>query len=207
MAKIIERKCRFCRSAGRKLFLKGERCFTKCPIDRKGAVPPGQRVLKRKRRFSDYSVRLQETQKLKRMFGISERQLKGYFQRARKVREATGEALLQILESRLDNVVYRLGFSPSRRFSRQLVTHKHILVDGKTVNIPSFLVQPNQVINLSGKAISLTGVKKKLEEKEYKLPSWLERKAAVGRLVKLPKKEEMETDIDEQLIVEYCSKR
>lgn len=207
MAKLIERKCRLCRSSGKKLFLKGLRCFTKCPIDRKGAVPPGQHGAKRKRRPSDYGIRLAETQKLKRVFGISERQLRGYFVRAKKVREATGEFLLQILESRLDNLVYRLGFVPSRRFARQLVSHKHILVDGKKVNISSFLVKPDQVISLSEKAASLSEVKRMLGEKDFKLPVWLERKALVGRLVRLPERNEMDTDVDEQLIVEYYSRR
>lgn len=207
MTKLFEEKCRLCRGAGHKLFLKGSRCFTKCPIDKKGAVPPGQHGVRRKRKLSDFGVRLQETRKLKRTFGISERQLNKYFHQARKVREATGEAFLQILESRLDNVVYRLGFVPSRRFSRQLISHKHIFVDGKKVNISSFLVKPGQVISLSEKAISFPEIKKKLEEKDYKLPSWLERKSGVGKLARLPKREEMEVDVDEQLIVEYYSRR
>lgn len=207
MTKLNEEKCRLCRGVGRKLFLKGSRCFTKCPIDKKGAVPPGQHGIRRKRKLSDFGIRLQETRKLKRTFGISERQLSKYFHQARKVREATSEAFLQILESRLDNVVYRLGFVPSRRFSRQLISHKHIFVDGKKVNIASFLVRPGQVISLSEKAAIFPEVKKKLEEKDYKLPAWLERKSGVGKLTRLPKREEMEIDVDEQLIVEYYSRR
>lgn len=207
MAKLFERKCRLCRSAGKKLFLKGTRCFTKCPIDKKGAVPPGQHGAKRKRKISDYGIRLKETQKLKRVYGISENQLSKYFKDARKVKGATGETLLQILESRLDNLVFRLGFCPSRRFARQLVSHKHILVDGKPVNIASFRVKPVNVINLDAKALSLIGVKAKLEEKDFKLPEWLERKAAVGKLSRFPKRAELDTDVDEQLIVEYYSRR
>ena len=207
MTKILWRKCRFCRASGKKLFLKGERCFSKCPIDRRGAVPPGQHGAKRKRKISEYATHLNETMKIKRTFEIGESQLTNYFGKARKVREATGEALLQMLESRLDNVVYRLGFVPSRRFSRQIISHGHVLVDGKKVNIPTFLVKTGQVISLSDKALNLDQVKKKLSEKDYKLPVWLDRKVSVGKLVRLPKKEEMETDIDEQLIVEYYSRK
>ncbi|PIQ69783.1 30S ribosomal protein S4 [Candidatus Shapirobacteria bacterium CG03_land_8_20_14_0_80_40_19] len=207
MTAIRERKCRLCRQSGKKLFLKGERCLSKCPIDRRGAVPPGQHGNKRKRKPSEYGIHLSETMKVKRIFGINERQLRNCFRQARKVREATGESLLQILESRLDNLVYRLGFASSRRLARQLVDHGHVLVDGKKVNIPSFLVKENQLVSLGGKALNLTEVKKKLEEKDYKLPVWLERKVSVGKLSRLPKKEEMETEIDEQLLVEYYSRK
>lgn len=207
MAKLFERKCRLCRASGKKLFLKGTRCFTKCPIDKKGAVPPGQHGAKRKRKVSDYGIRLKETQKLKRVYGISESQLSKYFRDARKVKGATGETLLQILESRLDNLVFRLGFGPSRRFARQLVSHKHVLVDGKVINIPSFRVKPMGIISLNTKALSLIGVKTKLEEKDFKLPEWLERKAAVGKFSRLPKRTELDTDVDEQLVVEYYSRR
>ncbi|HUW24431.1 MAG TPA: 30S ribosomal protein S4 [Patescibacteria group bacterium] len=199
-------KCRLCRAAGGKLFLKGERCFTKCPIDRKGAVLPGQHGAKRRRRASDFGVRLAEKQKLKRIYGLEEAQLKKYFGVARKVREATGEALLQILESRLDNLVYRLGFAPSRRAARQLVSHKHVKVDNQVVNIPSFRVKPGQVITLSEQALTLVKVKVMLDKKEIKIPEWLERKGPAGKLIHLPKREEIETDISEQLIVEYYSR-
>lgn len=207
MTAIRERKCRLCRLSGKKLFLKGERCFSKCPIDRRGAVPPGQHGHKRKRRLSEYGIHLAETMKVKRVYGINERQLGNYFLQARKVREATGEALLQMLESRLDNLVYRFGFAPSRRLARQLVGHGYILVDGRQVNIPSYLVKGNQIVALGDKALKMAEVKKRLEDKDYKLPSWLERKVSVGRLVRLPKKEEMETEIDEQLLVEYYSRK
>lgn len=199
-------KCRLCRAAGGKLFLKGERCFTKCPIDRKGAVPPGQHGAKRKRRLSDFGVRLAEKQKLKRIYGVSETQLKRYFQAARKVRGATGEALLQALETRLDNLVYRLGFAPSRRAARQLVSHQHVLVDSKAVNVPSYRVKPGQVISLDGKALNMVGVKAMLDKKDVAIPEWLERKGAAGKLSRVPKREEIDVDISEQLIVEYYSK-
>lgn len=203
---LMSEKCRLCRASGEKLFLKGERCFTKCPIDRRGAVPPGQHGVKRHQKLSDYGLRLAEKQKLKRSYNVLERELKKYFLEARKVREATGEALMQILETRLDNLVYRLGFATSRRFARQLVSHKHILLDGKKVNIPSVRVKPGQVISLDEKALQFPEVKKALEKKDFKVPDWLERKAAAGKLVRLPKREEIESPVSEQLIVEYYSR-
>lgn len=206
MAVYFSEKCKLCRSAGEKLFLKGERCFTKCPIDRKGAVAPGQHGARRKRKLSDFGIRLKEKQKLKRIYGISEAELKKYFGQARKVREATGEAMLQILESRLDNLIYRLGFTPSRRSARQLVGHGHVRVDGKTVNVPSCRVKPGQVINIGERALSMNLVKSMLEKKDASIPSWLERKAAVGKLSAVPSREEIDTNINEQLIVEYYSR-
>lgn len=208
MAKLISRKCRLCRTTGKKLFLKGERCLSpKCPITKKGAVPPGPSVSKRKKKISDYGIRLFESQKIKRSYGIGENQLKKYFQIARKIREATGEALLQLLESRLDNVVYRLGISPSRRMARQLVSHGHILVNGKKVTIASYRVKAGDVLSIDSKGQSMLTVKKSLENKEYKLPDWLQRKATIGKIDHLPKKDEIGTDVDLQLIVEFYSRR
>lgn len=208
MVKVIAKKCRLCRSAGKKLFLKGERCLRKCPIDKKGAVPPGSHGTKRRRRrLSDFGIRLKETVKLKKIFSISERQTRKYFKEAMRAKESTSQALLQILESRLDNLVFRLGLAPSRRLARQLVSHKHIMVDGKVVNIPSFLVKPGQVISLTSKGAEIIEVKKKLGEKDISLPAWLERKAGVGKLLRLPEIKEMEADIDEHLIVEHYSRK
>jgi small subunit ribosomal protein S4 len=206
MIRGLSLKCRLCRASGGKLFLKGERCFTKCPIDRKGPVLPGQHGAKRRRKISDFGVRLAEKQKLKRFYGIKEAQLKKYFKEARKVRGATGEALLQSLETRLDNLVYRLGFAPSRRAARQLVSHGHIRVDERVVNIPSFRVRPGQVISLSEKSANLARVRTMLEKKDVKIPAFLERKGPAGRLASVPKREEIEADVSEQLIVEYYSR-
>jgi small subunit ribosomal protein S4 len=208
MARNYAKKCRICRASGEKLFLKGERCFSaKCPITRRGAVPPGQHGAKRKRRGSDYLVRLKETNKLKNVYGITERELKKYFGQARKVAETTGEALLQILESRLDNLVYRLGFSPSRRLARQLVGHKHVFVNGKIVNIPSYRAKEGQVISLDSKAMGISVTRKLLDDKEFVLPEWLERKAAAGKFSKMPKRGQITTNINEQYVVEYYSRR
>lgn len=201
-------KCRICRAVGEKLFLKGERCFSpKCPVTRKGAVPPGQHGAKRKRRPSEYGIRLKEAKKVKKTYGVTERDLKKIFKEARKVSQSTGEAFLQILESRLDNLVYRLGFSPSRRLARQLVSHKHVLVNGKPVNIPSYRVKLGQIISLDGKALAIAEVKKKISEKDSTIPTWLEKKAAVGKLSRIPKRDEIEISVDEQLIVEYYSRQ
>ena len=207
MARYLDSKCRLCRREGTKLFLKGERCFSpKCPLEKKGAVAPGQHGLKMRRRLSEYGVQLREKQKAKRTYGVLERQFRRYFKKAFKKRGVTGEALLQLLELRLDNVVYRLGFVPSRSVARQLVHHGHILVDGKKVDIPSYQVKPGQVINLNPKAMKIEVVKKSLAEKKKEIPSWLQKKAAVGKIIRLPTREEIGADIAEQLIVEYYSR-
>lgn len=207
MARYLEAKCRLCRAEGVKLFLKGDRCYSpKCPIERKGAVPPGQRSRRRKRRPSEYGVQLREKQKLKRIYGVLERQFKRYFKEARKAKEATGKVLLQLLETRLDNVVYRLGFAPSRSVGRKLVNHGHILVEGKRVNIPSYQVKPGEVVNLSLRGLKMAIVAKSLGEKERKIPEWLKRKAGVGKIVRLPQREEIEGEINENLIVEFYSR-
>jgi len=207
MARYLDSKCRLCRREGTKLFLKGERCFSpKCPLEKKGAVAPGQHGLKMRRRLSEYGVQLREKQKAKRTYGVLERQFRRYFKKAFKKRGVTGEALLQLLELRLDNVVYRLGLVPSRSVARQLVHHGHILVDGKKVDIPSYQVKPGQVINLNPKAMKIEVVKKSLAEKKKEIPSWLQKKAAVGKIIRLPTREEIGADIAEQLIVEYYSR-
>ena len=146
-----------------------------------------------------------EKQKLKRLYGVTERQLKRYFDQALKKKKDTGEVLLQLLETRLDNVVYRLGFVAGRSMARQLISHGHVLVDGKKVDIPSFNVKPGETMTVSTKALSLAFIKKSLSEKG-KLPDWLEKKAAVGRLVRPPERIEVEADVNENLIVEFYSR-
>jgi len=206
MARYIDPKCRLCRREGTKLFLKGERCFSpKCPLERKGAVPPGGYGQRRKSRPSEYGEQLREKQKTKRTYGVLEKQFRHYFKKAFKKRGVTGEVLLQFLESRLDNVIYRLGFVPSRSLARQLISHGHILVDGKKVDIPSYQVKPEQIVSLTPKAVKMELVKKSLAEKK-KVPSWLQKKAAVGKIIRLPKREEIDADINEHLIVEYYSR-
>lgn len=204
---MIDKKCRLCRREGIKLFLKGERCFSpRCPIDRKGAVPPGVHGAKRTRsRHSEHSQQLREKQKLRRLYHLDEKKFKDYFLKAKKTKGETAESLIKLLESRLDNVVFRLGFAPSRLSARQLVNHGQITVNGKKVDIPSYLVNSGEMIALSTRALKMPIVTETLTKKEG-LPEWLERKAAVGRVKRLPKGEEIDVNLNAQAVVEYYSK-
>jgi len=207
MARYKDAKCRLCRREGVKLFLKGSRCFSpKCPIERRGGVPPGQHGQRFRRRTSEFGLQLREKQKAKRLYGVLERQFRRYFQEAAKVKEATGTILLQLLERRLDNIVYLLSFAQSRSMARQLVNHGHILVDNRKVDIPSYRVKPGQVISIKSQSLNISPVKTALAEKDKTIPKWLKRKAAVGKVERLPEREEIETEINEQLIVEYYSR-
>lgn len=207
MARYLEAKCRLCRASGSKLFLKGERCYSsKCPLERKGAVPPGQHGQKGRKKTSEYGKQLAEKQKVKRIYGVLERQFKRLFKKAFRVKAATGKVLLQLLESRLDNVVFRLGFAPSRSVARQLISHGLVLVDNKKVDIPSYQVKPGQIITLKPKALKMEIINNALKEKERKIPEWLQRKAAVGKIKRLPEREEIDVDVDENLIVEFYSR-
>lgn len=174
-------------------------------IERKGAVPPGVRGNKVRPRFSEYSAQLREKQKAKRLFGLTERQFRKTFKEATKEKGATGIKLLELLETRLDNVVYRIGFSSSRAGARQFVSHGHITVDGKKVNIPSFRVKPSSTVAISTKFVDNIQVKKSLDQ-EPTLPAWLDRKATVGKVLRIPTRDEMERIVNEQLIVEYYSR-
>lgn len=208
MGRHLDAKCRLCRREGMKLFLKGDRCLSqKCPIEKKGAVPPGAHGLgRRRRRPSEYGLQLREKQKAKRLYGVRERQFKKYFDRARKEKQATGEVLFQLLESRLDNVVYRLGLVPSRTTARQLISHGHIQVEGKKVDIPSYEVRLGETVGLSPKGMKIGLIRDFLERKDVKIPAWLEKKATVGKVKRLPKRDEIEANINEQTIVEYYSR-
>jgi len=207
MARYTDPKCRLCRREGTKLFLKSSRCYSfKCPLEKKGAVPPGQHGLRRRRRLSSFGKQLREKQKAKRLYGVLERQFRRYFNQALKVKKGKGKVLLQILESRLDNIIYRLGFAPSRSVARQLVSHGHVLVDNKKVNIPSYQVKTGQVLSLTSKGVKINHVKESLADKSRKVPKWLLKKAAVGKMNRLPRREEIEADINEDLIVEFYSR-
>lgn len=199
MARYTGPKRRLSRREGIALFAKDAKAMEK------GAVPPGQHGLSRRRRISEFGVQLREKQKAKRLFGILEKQFKKYFDEASKVKGATGLALLGKLERRLDNVVYRLGFAKSRNAARQLVGHGHITINDKKVSIPSFQVNIDQTIALSAQMRDNTQVKKSLEEAGT-LPEWLDRRASVGKVLRFPRREEMEQSINEQLIVEYYSR-
>lgn len=174
-------------------------------LERKGAVPPGFRGTKVRPRFSEYSLQLREKQKTKRLYGLLERQFRNIFNEASKSKGATGNKLLELLEVRLDNVVYRLGFAKSRPEARQIVSHGHVTVDGKKINIPSFRVKEKSVVAIAPKFVDNTQVQKSLEE-NTSVPQWLERKAAVGKVLRVPEREEMESIVNEQLIVEYYSR-
>lgn len=200
MARYRGPKRRLSRREGIPLFAKDTKA-----LERKGAVPPGQHGLHRRRRISEYGLQLREKQKAKRIYGVLEKQFKKYFEKASKVKGSTGLKLLELLETRLDNVVYRLGFSQSRAQARQMVSHGHICVDDKKVNIPSYQIKAGQIVALSPKLVDNIHVKKSLEAKET-LPGWLERRVTVGKVLKMPDRNDMEQSINEQLIAEYYSR-
>lgn len=202
--------CRLCRREGEKLFLKGLRCFTdKCAIERRN-YPPGQHGLarSRRRRLSDYGVRLREKQKVKRIYGLAEGQFRNLFDRALRTPGVTGENLVIALESRLDNVVYRLGFAPSRKAARQLVRHRHVLVSERPVDVPSYAVRPGEEIRLKEKSREMPMVKEAMERQGDLRPSWLalDEKTMSGRMLQRPTRADVPLAVQEQLIVELYSK-
>jgi len=210
MARYTEAVCRLCRREGQKLFLKGDRCYTeKCAVsDKRRPYAPGMHGQSRAK-VSEYGSQLREKQKAKRYYGLLEKQFRGYFDIASRMKGQTGENLLSLLESRLDNAVYRLGFAMSRPEARQLVNHGHFTVNGRKVNIPSFLVKPGQVIALREKSRSLDKFKGSLESNASRpLPKWLEfdREQFSAKVVALPHKEDIDLPIEEHLIVELYSK-
>jgi small subunit ribosomal protein S4 len=208
LARDREAVCRLCRREGIELYLKGDRCFTdKCAIKRRG-YPPGQHG-QRRPKHSDYGVQLREKQKAKRIYGLLERQFRNYFEKADRMKGKTGENLLILLERRLDNVVYKLGFTATRRESRQMVRHGHFLVGGKKVNIPSFLVRVGDVVALREKSRNIPALNESLDAVVRKgIPSWLEldRENFRGVVKALPSRAEIKEPIQEQLIVELYSK-
>ncbi len=209
MARYTGPVCRLCRREKEKLFLKGDRCYSdKCPMSKKDVHVPGQHGAARKK-LSDYAVQLREKQKVRRYYGILENQFASYFEMAAKKPGMTGENLLQILETRLDNVVYRLGYAMSRAEAKQLVTHGHFTVNGQKVDIPSYLVSAGDVIALKPKSKDSAKIKAILEANEKKpVPKWLEAdKANVsGKVAQLPTSEDIDLAIEVHLIVELYSK-
>jgi len=209
MARYTGPVCKLCRREGLKLFLKGERCFTpKCAIERRNQ-PPGQHGQRRRGKVSDYGVQLREKQKARRTYGILEKQFRRHFEMAENRPGVTGENLLQVLESRLDNIVYRLGLADSRPQARQIVNHGHVLVNGKKTDIPSYMCKPGDTIAVRPDHLGeeyfktvLAGIGRK------DIPAWLtmDTRSLSGRLVNLPARADLEVNLNEQLIVEYYSR-
>lgn len=208
MARYTDSKCRLCRREGGKLFLKGEKCFTaKCPIEKR-AYPPGQHGQAR-RRVSDFGLQLREKQKLRRTYGVMEKQFRAYYDEADRRKGSTGENLLKLLECRLDNVVYRMGFGASRSEARQLVRHNGIKLNGTRTNIPSCQVSPNDKVELTEKAKSQLRVKAAIEAAEQRgMPEWLEVDSSkmTGTFKAVPDRAELSSEINEALVVALYSK-
>jgi small subunit ribosomal protein S4 len=209
MARYTGAVCRLCRREGQKLFLKGDRCYTeKCSLERRGYAP-GMHGNARNKKLSEYGVQMREKQKAKRYYGVLESQFRDYFEKANKMSGMTGENLLALLETRLDNVVYRLGFAMSRAEARQLVRHGHFTVNGKKVNIPSFLVKTGDVIELKDASRSLDKIKGSLEANASRvIPKWLDfdKNKAIAKVIAAPAREDIDLPIEEHLIVELYSK-
>jgi small subunit ribosomal protein S4 len=209
LARNLDPKCRQCRREGEKLFLKGEKCFTdKCSIERR-AYPPGQHGQKKNNRLSEYGTQLREKQKVRRIYGVLEKQFRLTYKQATASRGITGESLLQILESRLDNVTYRMGFGASRSEARQVVRHNAVLVNGQRVNIPSYQVRPGDVVEVAEKSKAQLRIKAALAAAESRgFPEWLEMdtKAFKGTFKAKPQRSELPATINEKLVVELYSK-
>ena len=211
MARYTGPVCKLCRREGQKLFLKGTKCYTeKCPVERRN-YPPGQhgQAQTRRRKTSDYAQQLREKQKVKRIYGVSEKYFRNLFQDAAKQPGLTGENLLIGLESRLDNVLYRLGFASSRNQARQIVRHRHVEVNGRVVDIPSFVVEPGNEVKLREKSRDMLPVQASLESKTRPTTvTWLaiDEKARAGRMLERPTRNDIPLPVQEQLIVELYSK-
>jgi small subunit ribosomal protein S4 len=208
VARYTSAVCRLCRREGLKLFLKGERCYTdKCAIERRN-YPPGQHGQARPK-FSEYSIQLREKQKLRRIYGVLEGQFRRYFQMADRAKGVTGETLLQLLERRLDNMVYRMGFATSRSEARQLVRHGHFTVNGRKVNIPSALVKAGDVVGVRERSRSVARILEAMELAQRRgIPDWLEitPEQFTGRVKTLPVRSDLTMPINEKLVVELYSK-
>lgn len=208
MGRYTGASCKLCRREGQKLFLKGDRCYmAKCPIEQQ-APAPGMHGARRSK-LSDYGVQLREKQKLRRMYGIQEEQFRNLFERALKQRGITGETLLQMLELRLDNLVYRFGFSPSRKSARQFVTHGHIEVNGRKADVPSMILKAGDVVRVRERAQGREYAGRWMETAEGRgISPWLQldRAAFEGRVIRVPTRDEIAPIVNEQLVVELYSK-
>ncbi|MCX6151584.1 MAG: 30S ribosomal protein S4 [Ignavibacteriales bacterium] len=208
MARHTGPSCRLCRREKQKLFLKGSKCFSdKCTLEKKN-YSPGQHGLSRRTKFSEYGVQLREKQKVKRIYGLLETQFHNYFENAIRQKGVTGENLVKILERRFDNVVYRLGFAPSRKSARQLILHRHFLIDDQIVDIPSYIVSPGEIIKLRDKSKKLDIIHNSLKRTKDNVYSWLQidKASLSGTFLQVPERVEVPLNANEQLIVELYSK-
>lgn len=209
MARYRDAKCKLCRREGEKLFLKGDRCFSnKCAIEKRN-YPPGQHGRGRRRKASKYNIQLREKQKLRRMYGLLEKQFHNYFVKAARQKGITGTNLLQLLERRLDNVVFRLGFTTSRATARQLIRHNHFQVNGVTVNIPSYLVAPGDVVSPKAKSKELFVIQeaiKNIDSRQMVPYLEMDTNKLQGQFLEIPGRDAIPAPVDEQLVVELYSK-
>ncbi|MBI3925455.1 MAG: 30S ribosomal protein S4 [Armatimonadetes bacterium] len=209
MARYTGPVCRLCRREMMKLFLKGERCFTnKCAIERRN-YPPGQHGPGRQKKMTQYGIQLREKQKLRRIYGVGERQFQTYYAKAASQPGVTGENFLRLLERRLDNVVHRLGFATSRSAARQLVSHGNVSVNGRKVDVPSYQIRPGEVVSVMERHQDNPFIIESVQKARIRtVPNWLEldSQKAEGRVLSLPSRAEIDTLVSEQLIVEYYSK-
>jgi len=208
MARYTGPSCKLCRREKQKLFLKGIKCYSEaCPFEKRNYAP-GQHGLNRRVKFSEYGVQLREKQKIKRIYGLLETQFRLYFSKANRQKGMTGENLVKLLERRLDNVIFRFGFAPSRKAARQLVLHRHFLVNDKIVNIPSYLLLPGDVVSVREKSRKLDIIHNSLRRTKDNLYNWLsvDKANLSGSFMQLPEREEIPLNANEQLIVELYSK-
>ncbi|MBI2420349.1 MAG: 30S ribosomal protein S4 [Ignavibacteriales bacterium] len=208
MARYTGSVCKLCRREKQKLFLKGQKCFSeKCPIERRN-YPPGQHGLNRRAKISEYGIQLREKQKIKRTYGVLETQFYTYYEKASRQKGRTGENLIKMLERRLDNVVYRLGLAPSRKAARQLVGHRHVIVNNHLVDIPSYIVDPGDVIKVTDKSKKLDMIHNSLKRVKDNLYSWLQidKASLSGTFLQVPERSEIPLNANEQLVVELYSK-
>ena len=208
MARYTRPVCKLCRRERQKLFLKGQKCFTeKCPIETKN-YPPGEHGLNRRAKVSEYGIQLREKQKIKRIYGLLETQFRNYFDKANKQKGITGENLVKLLESRFDNVIYRLGFAASRKQARQLIRHRHFMINDRLVDIPSYSLSAGDILKLRDKSKKLDTIHSSLKRVKDSTYSWLtvDKANLLGTFVQVPEREDIPLNANEQLVVELYSK-